>query len=128
MKVFPYYDVKAMVNIDYHKDMSILGFAGEMASERIVSLACYHLDDLEMQAEVDFAVHPDYGRNGIATSMLRLIAEKCRQKGVRTIVSYISIESERVFGVFQKLGYMVESTESAGLYEIKVRLDQRKQV
>jgi len=100
IKVFPFYDVKAMVNIDYHNEMSILGFAGEMASERIVSLAYYQLDDATMLAEVDFVVHPDYGRRGIATSMLRHIAEKCREKGIKTIVSYVSSGSERVFGVF----------------------------
>ena len=124
IKAFPYYDIKAMVNIDYHNDMSLLGFAGEMASERIVSLAYYHLDDATMMAELDFAVHPDYARKGIATSMLRHIAEKCTRKGIRTIVSYISPGGERLFEVFQELGYMVEATPSGGLIEIKVRLDQ----
>ncbi len=124
MKVFPYYDVKAMVNIDYHRDMCILGLAGEMGSERIVSLAHYHLDDETMTAEVDFAVHPNYARIGIATSMVRHIAEKGKQRGIKTIVSYIFPGNERVFGVFQKLGCEVQNSLSAGVYEIKVRLDQ----
>jgi acyl-CoA hydrolase len=124
MKVFPYYDVEAMVNIDYHREMCLLGFAGEMGSERIISLAHYHLDDETMAAEVDFAVHPNYARNGIATSMVRHIAEKGRQRGVKTIVSYTG--NERVFGVFLKLDYVMESSLSAGVYEIKVRLDQPK--
>jgi len=124
MKVFPYYDVEAMVNIDYHMKMCILGFAGEMGSERIISLAHYHLDDETMAAEVDFAVHPDYTHNGIATSMVRHIAEKGKQRGVKTIVSYTG--NEGVFGVFRKLDYVMESSLSAGIYEIRVRLDQPK--
>jgi GNAT superfamily N-acetyltransferase len=123
MKVFPYYDVKSMVNIDYHSEMCILGFAGELGSE-IVSLAYYHLDDEKMEAEVDFAVHPDYGRLGIATSMVGHIVEKGKQRGIRTFVSYISPGNERVFGVFKNLGYVVKTTLSAGLYEIRVLPDQ----
>jgi acyl-CoA hydrolase/GNAT superfamily N-acetyltransferase len=124
MKVFPYYDVEAMVSIDYHMEMCILGFAGEMGSERIIALAHYHLDDETMAAEVDFAVHPDYTRSGIATSMIRHIAEKGKQRGVKTIVSYTG--NEGVFGVFRKLDYVMESSLSASIYEIRVRLDQPK--
>ncbi len=124
MKVFPYYDVEAMVSIDYHMEMCILGFAGEMGSERIIALAHYHLDDETMAAEVDFAVHPDYTRNGIATSMVRHIAEKGKQRGVKTIVSYTG--NEGVFGVFRSLDYVMESSLSVGVYEIRVRLDQPK--
>jgi acyl-CoA hydrolase/GNAT superfamily N-acetyltransferase len=126
IKVFPLYDVKAMVNVDYYNDMTILGFAGIGASERIVSLFYYHLDDKKMLAEADFAVHPDYMHKGIATSMLRHVAEKCRQKGIKEIVSYTSSGKERVVGIFQKLGCAVETAEAGGLYEIKVRLDMEE--
>ncbi|MGA3117784.1 MAG: GNAT family N-acetyltransferase [Syntrophobacteraceae bacterium] len=124
MKVFPYYDVEAIVNIDYRREMCVLGFAGEMGSERIIALAHYHLDDETMVAEVDFAVHPNYARSGIATSMVGHIAEKGRQRGVKAIVSYTG--NERVLGVFRKLDYAMESSLSAGVYEIKVLLDQSK--
>jgi RimJ/RimL family protein N-acetyltransferase len=124
LKVFPYYDVKAMVNIDYDREMCILGLAGEMGSETIISLAYYHLDDETMTAEVDFVVHPDYGRSGIATSMVRQIAEKGAKRGINTIVSYISTGNEQAFGVFQKLGYTLETSLTAGIYEIRVRLDK----
>lgn len=127
MKVFPYYDVKGMVNIDYLKEMCLLGFSGEMGSERIVAIAHYIVDDETMTAEVDFAVHPDYAREGIATYMVRHIAEKGRTIGIKTIVSYISAGNERVFGVFQKLDYVIESSQVGGVYEIRIRLDQPAQ-
>ncbi len=124
MKVFPQYDVKTMVNIDYHRDMCILGFTGEMGSEKIISLALYHLDDETMAAEVDFAVHPDFARSGIAASMVGHIADMGKTRGIKTIVSYIAPGNEQVFGVFQKLDYVVENSLSGSVYEITVRLDQ----
>jgi GNAT superfamily N-acetyltransferase len=113
-----------MVNIDYHRDMCLLGFTGEMGSERIISIAHYRLDDETMEAEVDFAVHPDFAHRGVAVSMVRHIAEKCKERGIKTISSYISQANERAFGVFQKLDYPVESSLSDGVYEIRVRLDR----
>ncbi len=129
MRVFPFYDVKAMVNIDYHREMCVLGFSGETGSERIVAIGRYSMldDDEEISAEVDFAVHPDYGREGIATFLLRHIVDKGRTRGIRTLVAYISAGNERVFGVFQKLGYVIESSLVGGVYEIRVRLDQPSQ-
>ena len=127
MKVFPYYDVKAMISIDYRREMCIVGFAGEMGSERIISIAYYHLDDETMSAEVDFAVHPDYARGGVAASMLRHIVEKGKERGIKTIVSYITQGNERVFGVFHKLDHVVESSLTNGVYEIRVRLDEPTQ-
>jgi ribosomal protein S18 acetylase RimI-like enzyme len=77
-----------------------------------------------MTAEVDFAVHPGFARHGVAVSMLRHIAEKGRERGIKTITSYISPVNARAFGVFKKLDYPVESSLSDGVYEIKVMLDR----
>ncbi|MCE5333623.1 MAG: GNAT family N-acetyltransferase [Desulfobacteraceae bacterium] len=124
MKVFPHYDVKAMVHIDYRAEMTLLGFAGEMGSERIVAIVRCQLDEETMDAEVDFAVHPDYSRHGIAAFMILHMAEMGKKRGIRTLVAYISLGNERVYGVFQKLNYVVESSLVGGVYEIRVRLDQ----
>ena len=82
MKVFPYYNVKGMVNIDYYREMCILGFAGQMGSERIVAIARYVMNDDNMSAEVDFAVHPDCGREGIAAFLMRHLADKGRTREI----------------------------------------------
>ncbi len=124
MKVFPLYDVKAMVNIDYRKAMCVLGFTGEINAERVVAIAHFTVDDETMTAELDFAVHPDYTRGGVASFMLRHITEKARSRGIRQLISYIALGNERVFGVFHKLDYVIQSTLIGGVYEIRVRLDQ----
>ncbi|MDR3569073.1 MAG: GNAT family N-acetyltransferase [Syntrophobacteraceae bacterium] len=124
LKSYPHYDVRAIVNTDYHRDMCILGFAGEKGSGRIVALAYYSLNDDMTTAELDFAVHPDCARSGAATAMVRHIAERAALRGIKTFVSYISVGNEQAYGVFQKLGFAVEKTVSSGAYEIRVRLDR----
>jgi acyl-CoA hydrolase/GNAT superfamily N-acetyltransferase len=124
MKVFPHYDVQRMVNIDYHREMTIFGLAGDRDAELIIAVAGYVMDEEAMTAEVDFAVRPDFGRMGIGTFLIHHLAEILKSKGVRMITAYISPGNERVFGVFQKLGYVMESSFAEGVHEIRVYFDR----
>lgn len=128
MKVFPHYDVQKMVNIDYQREMSVIGLVGELTPHRVIAIARYTLDENTMTAEVDFAVHPDYGREGIAAFLVHNLAAKAARKGIRKLVAYISAGDERVFGVFQKSGFVVESTFIGGVYEIRLDLAQHSTV
>jgi acyl-CoA hydrolase/GNAT superfamily N-acetyltransferase len=124
MKVFPHYDVQRMVNIDYHREMTIFGLTGGRDAETIIGVACYVLDEETMTAEADFAVRPAYGRMGIGTFLIHHLVEIARSKGVRMITAYLSPGNEKVFGVFQKLGYAMESSYADGVHEIRVHFDQ----
>jgi L-amino acid N-acyltransferase YncA len=56
--------------------------------------------------------------------MIQYLSEIARKSGVRQFRAYISAGNERVFGVFQKLGYFMESSFMEGLYEIRVHFDR----
>ncbi len=129
MRVYPRYDTQRMVNIDYHRDVNIVGTVGEMGAERIIALGGYHLDEETLTAETDFVVHPEYGRKGVASFLIHHLTEIARGKGVRRFVSYISRGNEKVLGLFQKLGFVMEATlTDRGLYEIRINADQRAQM
>lgn len=120
MKVYPHYDVRRMIDIDYHREFTLLALAGDVEAEKIIAVARYVLDEESMTAEVDFAVHPDYGRRGVGSFLIQHLAEIARSKCIRMLVAYISPGNEKVFGVFQKLGYVVESSLVDGVYEIRL--------
>lgn len=124
MKVFPHYDVQSMVHIDYHQVMTVLGIVGELETERIVAVAQYVLDEDDMTAEIDFAVQPEYGRKGIASFLLHHLVSIAKGKCIRMLKAYITPGNERVFGVFQKLGYVVESSLIEGVHEIRLYTGQ----
>lgn len=128
MKDFPVENVKAMVDIDYRSEMCVLGLCGDPGAERAVAIARYTLDEENMSAEADLALHPGYTRKGTVISfMLRQLAEKCRSKDIKTLVFYLSVGSERIFGAFQDLEYQVEITMAGDCYEVSVHLDQPAQ-
>lgn len=128
MKIFPHYDVQRMVNIDYQREMSIVALAGDRNANHVIAISRYVLDEGGLTGEIDFAVHPDYGRRGIASFLIHHLVEIARARGVRLLSAYISAGNERVFGVFQKLGYVVDSTFKDGTYEIRLHFDQPAQV
>ena len=127
MRVFPHYDVRSMVNIDYHKEMSIVALPGDLEAERVVAIGRFVLDEQTQKAEVDFAVHPDYGRKGIASFLVQLLSEVARTKSARLLTAYVLPGNERVFAVFQKLGFVVETSFTGGVHEIRIRFDQPAQ-
>lgn len=123
MKVFPHYDIQKLLDIDYYKKMNMVGIVGEMDAERIIAIAHYVLDEESMIAELDFAVHPTYARKGIATFLIHHLTEIARRHCIRMLKAYISPGNEKVFGVFQKLGYLVESSLINRVYEIRVHFE-----
>jgi acyl-CoA hydrolase/ribosomal protein S18 acetylase RimI-like enzyme len=128
IKVYPHHDFQRIVNIDYYREMAVIGLIEEMSSERIVALGGYVLDEESMTAEVDFAVHPDYGRKGIASFLVQRLTEIARSKCIEMFTAYVTTGNERVFGVFQKLGYVTESSFENGLYEIRIHFRQAAKV
>ncbi|HBD06947.1 MAG TPA: acetyl-CoA hydrolase, partial [Syntrophobacteraceae bacterium] len=125
MKVYPRYDTQRMANIDYRREMSLVASVGELDAERIIAFGTYFIDDETLTAEVDFAVHPDYGRRGIASFLIQRLAEIAMESRVRRFVAYVSPNSApSVLGVFQKMGCVVEGSLAEGLYEISLDFGQ----
>jgi acyl-CoA hydrolase/GNAT superfamily N-acetyltransferase len=124
MKVYPKYNVQEILSIDYRQKMVILATEGSKGKEKVVGMGGYVLDEESMVAEVDFAVHPDYGRRGIGSFLLQRLAELARKRGVKSFVAYVNRGQEGVFGVFSVLGYVLHVTATNGVYEIKLYLDQ----
>ncbi|SFM64883.1 bifunctional acetyl-CoA hydrolase/transferase family protein/GNAT family N-acetyltransferase [Thermodesulforhabdus norvegica] len=123
MKVYPKYNVQEILHIDYRSKMVLLGIDGLPGHERVVAMGGYVLDEELMTAEVDFAVHPDYGRRGVGTFLLQRLAEIGRNAGIKTFVAYVTKGQEKVFGVFEALGYLVRITLADDVYEIRLFLD-----
>ena len=124
IKVYPRHDFQRIVNIDYRRMMAMVGLVKEGPEEKAVALGGYALDEESMIAEVDFTVHPDFGRRGIASFLVQRLSEFARTQSIQGFVAYITPGNERVFGVFHKLGYVVESSFKEGLYEIRIHFRQ----
>ena len=128
MRVYPHYDVQRMVNIDYDRELTLFGLVGEVDAERIIAIARYLLKEENLEGEIDFAVHPDFGKKGIASFLVHHLMRIARRKKIRTLVAYSTLGNEKVLGVFQRSGYLMETSFSRGVYEIRVDLTREAEV
>lgn len=127
MKVFPHRNTQAMCNIDYEHEMAIVGVSGEVGNETIIALGRYILDLKTNMAEVDFAVRAGWQRFGIGTFLLHYLCEIAKSKGISGFTAYVLGANKRMLSVFHRVGYVVHTHFSDGLYEVELRFDEPAQ-
>ncbi len=127
MKVFPHRNTQAMCNIDYEHEMAIVGVKGDVGNETIIALGRYILDLKTNMAEVDFAVRAEWQRFGIGTFLVHYLCEIAKSKGITGITAYVLGANRRMLSVFHRVGYVVHTHFSDGIYEIEFRFDEPAQ-
>ncbi|HYA03522.1 MAG TPA: GNAT family N-acetyltransferase [Syntrophobacteria bacterium] len=110
MKVFPRPDFQAFLNVDYEKEMGVVGVVGPPGAERIVALGRYLLDEETNTAEVDFAVHPGWQGKGLASFLLRHLVEIGRSKRIAGFLTYVDASNRGALSVFDKAGCEVRQS------------------
>ncbi len=127
MKVFPHRNTQAMCNIDYEHEMAIVGVTGEVGNETIIALGRYILDLKTNMAEVDFAVRAEWQRYGIGTFLVHYLCEIAKSKGISGFTAYVLGANRRMLSVFHRVGYVVHTHFSDGIYEVEFRFDEPAQ-
>lgn len=127
MKVFPHRNTQAMCNIDYEHEMAIVGVTGEVGNETIIALGRYILDLKTNMAEVDFSVRAEWQRFGIGTFLVHYLCEIAKSKGISGFTAYVLGANRRMLSVFHRVGYVVHTHFSDGIYEVEFRFDEPAQ-
>ncbi|MHC1742369.1 MAG: GNAT family N-acetyltransferase [Syntrophobacteraceae bacterium] len=127
MKVFPHRNTQAMCNIDYEHEMAIVGVTGDVGNETIIALSRYILDLKTNMAEVDFAVRAEWQRFGIGTFLVHYLCEIAKSKGITGFTAYVLGANRRMLSMFHRVGYVVHTHFSDGIYEIEFRFDEPAQ-
>jgi acyl-CoA hydrolase/RimJ/RimL family protein N-acetyltransferase len=127
MRVFPQRNLQDLLNIDYEKEMSVVGVIGSLGSERVIALGRYLLDQETNIAEVDFAVRQDWQGKGVATCLLNHLVKIAQSKQIAGFVAYVDPTNLAVAAVFHHTGYVVHRSLSKGIHRITILFDQPAQ-
>lgn len=127
MRVFPQRNLQALINIDYKKEMSVLGLVGAVGAERVIALGRYLLDEETNMAEVDFAVRQEWQGKGVASYLLNHLVKIARSKHIAGFVAYADPSNQAATAVFHNTGYMVHRSLSKGIHRITIYFDQPAQ-
>jgi GNAT superfamily N-acetyltransferase len=127
MRVFPQRNLQDLLNIDYEKEMSVVGVIGAVGSERVIALGRYLLDEEINIAEVDFAVRQEWQGKGVATYLLNHLVKIAQAKQIDGFVAYVDPTNLAAAAVFHNTGYVVHRSLSKGIHRITILFHQPAQ-
>jgi len=110
-----------MVNIDFEREVAIVGLTGGRASERIVALARYIVDERVNLAEVDFTIHADWQGKGIGRYLMSYLIEIAQKKGVAGLTAYVLADNLAMLELMRGTGFELESKLEDGAYLLTLK-------
>jgi acyl-CoA hydrolase/GNAT superfamily N-acetyltransferase len=123
IKAFPRQDMQRMVNIDYHREMSVIALAGEFGNQEVAGLGRYVVGEGEFP-EVDFAVRESWQGKGLGKAILNCLAEIAADRGFQGLTAVVMAENLPSLSMIYHLGYAVTGTVSQGVVEATIRFDR----
>ena len=119
---FPHKDVQALANIDYRRNLCIVGTVPGVSGEQVVAMAQYFLDPKSYAAEVAFVVKDEWQRKGMGTFLLHYITQIARQRGVKRFYAKVLPENKPMMTIFLNCGYRINTEFDGQVYNISYSL------
>jgi len=120
--VFPHSDVQQLANIDYRKDIAIVGVVPGISEEEIVAIAQYFLDPDGQSAEVAFLVQDEWQSKGMGTFLLDYITQIAKLRGVKKFYAEVLPNNKPMLAIFHNSGYKVNTEFDGQVYNISYEL------
>jgi acyl-CoA hydrolase len=92
---------KHWANVDYRKNMSIIGLVQKGGHKEIMAIGSYAMED-EKRAEVAFVVREDFQDLGVASYLLEMLEDIAKENGYREFSAAVLRENTAMLHVFQK--------------------------
>ncbi len=115
---FPHSDVQQLANIDYKKDIAIVGVVPGVSDEEIVAIAQYFLDPKTQSAEVAFLVQDEWQSKGMGTFLLDYITQIAKSRGVKRFYAKVLPNNKPMLAIFHNSGYKVNTEFDGEVYHI----------
>lgn len=106
---------EALASVDYENSFALVG---ELAG-RLVAAAHYYRDAEDPErAEVAFVTDDALQGRGIASRMLRVLAEVAREHRIKTFEAYVMGDNRRMMDVFIGSGFEVARRLDGGIFHV----------
>jgi len=125
-KNFTASDVEAIAQIDYIKDLTLIGVVGESGFDRVVAVGEYLLLMESNMAEVAFTVARDFQHKGLGKFFLHKLSTAAREHGISGLVAYSSPHNMAMIDLFKTLPYRVRTNFEDGIMCLTCKFDELK--
>ena len=117
-------DVEAISQVDYIKDLTLVGVIGESGFDRVVAVGEYLLLLESNMAEVAFTVARDFQGKGLGKIFISKLAAAAREHGISGLVAYTSPSNKSMIDLFKTLPYKVKTSYEDEVLRLSCRFDE----
>jgi acyl-CoA hydrolase/RimJ/RimL family protein N-acetyltransferase len=102
-------DAESKSQIDYIKDMTLVGMVGESGFRRVIAVGEYILLLENNMAEVAFTVAKDFQGKGLGKIFLRKLADAARENGIAGLRAVTAPQNKAMIRLFNSLPYKIRT-------------------
>jgi len=123
-----FYSIKTMshdkmqeyVNVDYTKEISIVGLVGKNENQKMIAEARLVRDERSYCGEVAFLIDEDFQGIGIGSYLMEFLTSQAREQGLAGLTAEVLPDNQSMIKVFEKTNLPLESSLENGVYHMKI--------
>ena len=124
LKTMPHAKMQTYVNVDYSKDMSIVGVVGEPGQGHIIAEGRYVRDPHSPYGDVAFIVDEAYQGYGIATYIYKMLMRLAKERGLQGFTADVMPANKSMMRVFEKGDAEVRANLEDGIYRLTIQFNR----
>ncbi|MGB9902549.1 GNAT family N-acetyltransferase [Methanothrix sp.] len=113
--------LQKLTMIDYTNKMVILATLPGKERDVVIGIGQYEVNRDKYTADIALAVRDDYQNHGVGSELLSYLTQLARKSGLLGFTAEVLAENNRVFRLFEKMGFEVEKVNDAGIYYMKLK-------
>jgi RimJ/RimL family protein N-acetyltransferase len=113
-------ELRRLTEVDPAREAALVVTIGSGDAERIIAGGRFIASG--ESAEVAFTVEEDYRGEGIASRLLRELAEIARARGIARFEAYVLPENTAMLGVFERSGLTLKRKREDGVVRVTLEL------
>jgi acyl-CoA hydrolase/GNAT superfamily N-acetyltransferase len=120
VRSMPHAKMQEYVNVDWSRDMSIVGLVGEEGKGRIIAEGRYLRIPGGLWAELVFMVDEHFQARGIATHLYGMLIRLARPRGLKGFMADVLFDNHGMMKVFHKGELPVRAQLESGVYHLTI--------
>lgn len=120
-------EVEGKSQIDYIRDLTLVGVVGESGFGKVVAVGEYILLVDSNMAEVAFSVSKEYQGKGLGKIFLKKLAGAAREHGIAGLLAYTASHNQSMIRLFKSLPYKTRTTFDGEALTLSCRFDELKE-
>jgi acyl-CoA hydrolase/GNAT superfamily N-acetyltransferase len=125
IRSMPHAKMQEYVNVDWSRDMSVVGLVGEEGQGRIIAEGRYLRIPGSSLAELVFVVDEAFQGRGVATYLYALLIRLARERGLKGFTADVLFNNLAMMKVFHKGELPVQAHLESGVYHLTIPFESK---